>query len=128
MAELSLNRRLTLLQVVLYGLGVTIGAGIYALVGSTISLAGVHAPVAFVVADSAEAARDAADLIEVDYEPIPTVVDGKEALAAGAPAIWDQAPGTLAFHLQKGDHEAVAQAMKAAAAGGFQNAGQQVLG
>lgn len=50
MAELSLNRRLTLLQVVLYGLGVTIGAGIYALVGSTISLAGVHAPVAFVVA------------------------------------------------------------------------------
>jgi amino acid transporter len=50
MAELSLKRRLTLLQVVLYGLGVTIGAGIYALVGSTISLAGVHAPVAFVVA------------------------------------------------------------------------------
>lgn len=50
MAERSLKRRLTLLQVVLYGLGVTIGAGIYALVGSTISLAGVHAPVAFVVA------------------------------------------------------------------------------
>ena len=72
-------------------------------------------PVAFVVADSAEAARDAADLIEVDYEPIPSVVDGKEALAAGAPAIWDEAPGNLAFHLQKGDHDAVAQAMKAAA-------------
>jgi len=50
MAEFSLRRRLTLVQVVLYGLGVTIGAGIYALVGSTISLAGVHAPVAFVVA------------------------------------------------------------------------------
>lgn len=50
MAELALRRRLGLVQVVLYGLGVTIGAGIYALVGSTISLAGVHAPVAFVVA------------------------------------------------------------------------------
>jgi amino acid transporter len=50
MAELALKRRLGLVQVVLYGLGVTIGAGIYALVGSTISLAGVHAPVAFVVA------------------------------------------------------------------------------
>lgn len=50
MAELSLRRRLGLVQVVLYGLGVTIGAGIYALVGSTIALAGVHAPVAFVLA------------------------------------------------------------------------------
>lgn len=50
MAEFSLKRKLTLVQVVLYGLGVTIGAGIYALVGSTISLAGVYAPVAFVVA------------------------------------------------------------------------------
>lgn len=50
MAEPALRRRLGLVQVVLYGLGVTIGAGIYALVGSTITLAGVHAPMAFVVA------------------------------------------------------------------------------
>ncbi|WP_136644332.1 APC family permease [Tabrizicola sp. YIM 78059] len=50
MAELTLRRRLGLANVVLYGLGVTIGAGIYALVGSTISLAGIHAPVAFVLA------------------------------------------------------------------------------
>ncbi|MCL7465329.1 APC family permease [Phaeovulum sp. NW3] len=50
MAELTLRRRIGLAQVVLYGLGVTIGAGIYALVGSTISLACVHAPVAFVLA------------------------------------------------------------------------------
>lgn len=50
MADLTLRRRLGLLQVVLYGLGVTIGAGIYALVGSTISLAGDYAPVSFVLA------------------------------------------------------------------------------
>ena len=50
MADLALRRRLGLMQVVLYGLGVTIGAGIYALVGSTITLAGAHAPVAFVLA------------------------------------------------------------------------------
>lgn len=50
MADLKLRRRLGLLQVLLYGLGVTIGAGIYALVGSTIALAGDHAPVAFVLA------------------------------------------------------------------------------
>ena len=57
-------------------------------------------PVAFVVADSAEAAREAAELIEVDYEALAAVVDGSAALAAGAPAIWHQAPGNLAFHVQ----------------------------
>ncbi|OFW98752.1 MAG: hypothetical protein A3D94_01535 [Alphaproteobacteria bacterium RIFCSPHIGHO2_12_FULL_66_14] len=72
-------------------------------------------PVAFVVADSVEVAREAAELIEVDYESLPAVVDGKTALAKGAPALWDQAPGNLAFHLQKGDHTAVAQAMANAA-------------
>lgn len=50
MAEARLIRRLGLVQVVLYGLGVTVGAGIYALVGGTISLAGNHAPFAFVLA------------------------------------------------------------------------------
>lgn len=50
MAEARLARQLGLLQVVLYGLGVTVGAGIYALVGGTIQLAGLHAPVAFVLA------------------------------------------------------------------------------
>ena len=69
-------------------------------------------PVAFVVADSVDAAREAAELIEVDYEPLLAVVDGRTALADGAPALWDQAPGNLAFHLQKGDHAAVAQTMK----------------
>lgn len=50
MAEVRLARRLGLLQVVLYGLGVTVGAGIYALVGGTIQLAGPQAPLAFVLA------------------------------------------------------------------------------
>jgi aerobic carbon-monoxide dehydrogenase large subunit len=72
-------------------------------------------PVAFVVADSFEVAREAAELVEVDYEPLPSVVDGRAALADGAPALWEQAPGNLAFHLQKGDHDAVARAMKDAA-------------
>ncbi|TAJ41900.1 MAG: xanthine dehydrogenase family protein molybdopterin-binding subunit [Reyranella sp.] len=72
-------------------------------------------PVAFVVAGSVEAAREAAELIEVDYESLPAVVDGVAALADGAPALWGQAPGNLAFHFRKGDHDAVAQAMKDAA-------------
>jgi carbon-monoxide dehydrogenase large subunit len=72
-------------------------------------------PVAFVVADSEEIAREAAELIEVDYESLPSVVDGIAALAGDAPAIWQEAPGNLVFHVQRGDAEAVAQAMKQAA-------------
>jgi carbon-monoxide dehydrogenase large subunit len=72
-------------------------------------------PVAFVVADSEEAAREAAELIEVDYEALDAVVDGLAALAPDAPAIWPEAPGNLAYHVQRGDAGAVAEAMKDAA-------------
>ena len=46
----GLRRTLTLPYVVLYGLGVTVGAGIYVLVGEVISRAGDHSPLAFLVA------------------------------------------------------------------------------
>ena len=72
-------------------------------------------PVAFIVADSAEIAREAAELVEIDYEPLAAIVDGTAALAPGAPAIWEEAPGNLAFQLGKGDADAVARAMKQAA-------------
>ena len=48
--QVELRRALTLPLVVLYGLGVTIGAGIYVLVGATAGVAGVYAPLSFVVA------------------------------------------------------------------------------
>ncbi len=72
-------------------------------------------PVAFVVADNVDIAREAAELIEVDYEPLPSVVDGSAALAADAPALWEEAPGNLAYHVQRGDHDAVQSALKKAA-------------
>jgi basic amino acid/polyamine antiporter, APA family len=46
----KLRRRLSLTLVILYGLGVTIGAGMYVLIGATAGRAGIHAPVAFVLA------------------------------------------------------------------------------
>ena len=46
----KLNRSLNLVQLVLYGLGTTIGAGIYALVGELAAIAGYYAPVSFLVA------------------------------------------------------------------------------
>src|SRR5262249_3511078 len=72
-------------------------------------------PVAFVVADTAELAREAAEQVVVDYEPLPAVVDARAALASGAPQIWDEAPGNLAYHVERGDAAAVAQAMRQAA-------------
>ncbi len=72
-------------------------------------------PVCFVVADSAEIAREAAERIEIDYESLPSVINGRTALAEGAPALWDEAPGNLVYHVQRGDHVAVAEAMKNAA-------------
>jgi carbon-monoxide dehydrogenase large subunit len=72
-------------------------------------------PVAFVVADNAEAAREAAERVEIQYEDLPAVVDGRAAIAEGAPQLWPQAPHNTAFHIQKGDGAAVAAAMKDAA-------------
>jgi carbon-monoxide dehydrogenase large subunit len=53
--------------------------------------------VAVVVAESRAAAKDAAELVEVDYEPLPAVTDVVQALADGAPQIHDDAPGNVAY-------------------------------
>jgi aerobic carbon-monoxide dehydrogenase large subunit len=72
-------------------------------------------PVAFVVADRPETAAEAAELVAVDYEDLPVVVDGIAALAPGAPTLWDEAPGNLAFVFRKGDREAAERALASAA-------------
>ena len=72
-------------------------------------------PVAFIVADSEEIARQAGELVEVEYAALPSVVDGRAALVPDAPALWDEAPGNLAFHIERGDAAVVAEAMRKAA-------------
>src|SRR5947207_2163928 len=72
-------------------------------------------PVAFVIADTSEQARDAAELIAVTYRPLPAVVDATAALAAGAPLLWDEAPGNLCYRFERGDKAAVEAAFAAAA-------------
>ena len=54
-------------------------------------------PVAVVVATDRYIARDAADLIEIDYDPLPAVADPEKALASGAPAVHPQWPDNTAF-------------------------------
>jgi carbon-monoxide dehydrogenase large subunit len=63
--------------------------------------------VAFVVAETATQARDAAELIEVDYEPLPTVVTLEDAAKDGAPKVWDDnAMGNVGFRLMFGSKDA----------------------
>ena len=72
-------------------------------------------PVAMIVATSAALAADAAELVEVDYSPLPSVTTCRDALASGAPAVWTEAPDNIAFVWRKGEHEAVDAAIAAAA-------------
>jgi len=72
-------------------------------------------PVAFVVAETRTAARDAAELVAVDWRELPSVVDAVAALEPGAAQLWDQAPGNLSYRFQKGDEPTVRAAIAAAA-------------
>jgi len=63
----------------------------------------VGEPIAFVVADTLEQAKAAAETIEVDYEPLPVVVDMKKALEKGAPVIHPEAGSNRAFETGKGN-------------------------
>jgi carbon-monoxide dehydrogenase large subunit len=55
--------------------------------------------VAFVVADDRYAARDALELIDVEYDPLPVVVDARRALASGAPVVRDDQAGRTDNHV-----------------------------
>jgi carbon-monoxide dehydrogenase large subunit len=66
--------------------------------------------IAVVIAETAAAARDAADLIEVEYEDLPVVIGVERALAADAFAIHDNIPGNICFEFEYGDERRTAEA------------------
>jgi len=70
--------------------------------------------IALVVADSALVAQDATELIEVDYEDLPVVVDPELALAEGAPQLHGNIPRNMPFEYEGGDAAAVAAAFSRA--------------
>ena len=72
-------------------------------------------PVAFVVAESADIAQDAAQRVQVEYGDLPCVVDAARALAAGAPRLHDAIPENLCFENEAGDSAAVEAAFARAA-------------
>jgi carbon-monoxide dehydrogenase large subunit len=71
--------------------------------------------VAAVVAETRGQAQDAAELVEVDYDPLPSVSTIEDALKAGAPQVWQGAPGNLVGFNRFGDAAKADAAFKAAA-------------
>jgi carbon-monoxide dehydrogenase large subunit len=71
--------------------------------------------VAFVVAETLEQAKDAGELVKVEYEVLPAAAALETALAPGAPKVWDESAGNLSFQLERGDRAAVDRAFAAAA-------------
>ena len=63
----------------------------------------VGEPVGMVIAESHSAARDAAELVAIDYEPLPVVVRAGDALEADAPLVWDGCAGNLCADGDVGD-------------------------
>jgi aerobic carbon-monoxide dehydrogenase large subunit len=75
----------------------------------------VGEPVAFVVADSEEIARDAAEAIAVDYEPLQPVISMTEAVLPASSPIWPEASDNVAFEFQRGEIGPVEAAIRNAA-------------
>jgi carbon-monoxide dehydrogenase large subunit len=71
--------------------------------------------IAFVVAETRAQAQDAAELVEVDYQELPSVTDTAAASAPGAPLVWDDCPDNICFVHLGGDKEAADAAFDDAA-------------
>jgi len=85
----------------------------YALAVDTVRFVGEA--VAAVVAETRAAARDALEAIEVEYEPLPVVIDPAAAVAAGSPLVWPVATNNVAAEIRHGDVAAAAKAFDTAA-------------
>ncbi|HEY7297754.1 MAG TPA: xanthine dehydrogenase family protein molybdopterin-binding subunit [Xanthobacteraceae bacterium] len=72
-------------------------------------------PVAFVVAETYHQAADAAELIEIDYEPLSAVVSAADAIEPGAPLVHDDCPHNICFVQLDGDKAATDAAFARAA-------------
>jgi carbon-monoxide dehydrogenase large subunit len=71
--------------------------------------------VAFVVAETLALAKDAAEAIEIAWEPFPHVIGTADALEPDAPLVWPQRRSNIVFDVTLGDGAATAQAFAAAA-------------
>ena len=68
-----------------------------------------------IVADTREQAQDAVELVDIEYEQLPSVTEIEDALKPGAPQVWLGAPGNIAGYNKFGDHAKAEEAFKNAA-------------
>jgi carbon-monoxide dehydrogenase large subunit len=64
-------------------------------------------PVAFIVAETIQAARDAAEAISIDYDPLPSTTDLAAAMDPDAAPVWPAVKNNLVFDWETGDKQAV---------------------
>ena len=81
--------------------------------------------VAVVVAESRLAARQAAELVEVDYDPLDAVVDAVKATASGAPQLFEDAPGNISFDWDLGDKDKTGSGFRGRRSQSVRSAAQQ---
>ncbi|MBM3486535.1 MAG: xanthine dehydrogenase family protein molybdopterin-binding subunit [Alphaproteobacteria bacterium] len=84
-----------------------------ALVKDRVRLVGDY--VALIVAETYAEAKDAAELLEVGYEPLPAVVSTAEAIKPGAPRVWDDCPDNVSWYAELGNRAAADAAFASAA-------------
>jgi carbon-monoxide dehydrogenase large subunit len=75
----------------------------------------VGEPVAIVVAETVDQAKDAAELLEIAYDPLPAVVRAADAVKPGAPRLWEDASDNLCIDIEVGDEAASVEAFQRAA-------------
>jgi len=75
----------------------------------------VGEPVAVVIADSAAEAEEAAEHVVVEWDVRPAIVNAREAMAPGAPLVWDSCANNVALTCEVGDRAATDLAFKSAA-------------
>ena len=71
--------------------------------------------VAFVVADTLDAAKDAAEAVEIEWQQLPHVIGAVAALKPGAPKVWADRADNLSFETEVGDARATKEAFASAA-------------
>jgi carbon-monoxide dehydrogenase large subunit len=72
-------------------------------------------PIVCVVADTVAQAKDAAEAVAIDIEPLPAVMSAREAVEPGAPQLWDDVPDNVVLDYHSGDTAKVADAFAGAA-------------
>jgi aerobic carbon-monoxide dehydrogenase large subunit len=72
-------------------------------------------PVVMVIAETLAEAKDAAELVEVEYESLPSVTLTEDTVKPGAPAVWDDCPDNISNNVERGKKVETDEAIKSAA-------------